>query len=84
MFLLIRYLIRNQRISESSNKILHEPALGVLPEQSREVEHDALDEEEEDDPLVIFVIGQTLAWPGGSDPWVRLLYSLIMKIDILM
>ena len=56
----------------------------MLPEESREVEHDALDEEEEDDPLVIFVIGQTLAWPGGSDTRVRLLYSLIMKRNILM
>ena len=48
----------------------------MFPEESRQIKHDSLNEEEEDDPLVIFVIGQTLARAGGSDTGVRLLDSL--------
>ena len=48
----------------------------MLPEESRKIKHDPLNEEEEDDPLVIFVIGQTLVRAGGSDTGVRLLDSL--------
>ena len=48
----------------------------MLPDESRQIKHDSLNEEEEDDPLVIFVIGQTLARAWGSDTGVRLLDSL--------
>ena len=66
-------------VCEISNQILHQTSLGVLPDNSWQVKHHCLDEEDEDDPLIVLVIDNLLTRDQRSNARVRVVSSYLTR-----
>ena len=64
-------LVGHQWISEVIHQVPDQASLSMLPDESGEVEHDRLEEEEEDDPLIVAVMVEFFIM-RSLDPGVRL------------